>query len=67
MIALVAGPIVGIGWWVFDVLVLAPEFYVFPSDRFDVLSPMLLIGAFVGVVAALAFAIVYRLRFPRGR
>jgi hypothetical protein len=67
VVALIAGPIVGIVWWALDVFVLAPELYIFPSDYLEVLPPILLIGTFVGVIAALAFALAYRVRLPKGR
>ena len=67
IVALIAGPIVGIGWWAVDVFVLAPDLYVFPSDYIESLPPHLLIGLFVGVVTALAFALAYRIRLPKGR
>lgn len=66
LVALGAGPVVGLGWWALDVFVLSPESYVTPSEYFASLPGTLLIGTFVGVITALAIAIVYRLRSPKG-
>ena len=67
VVALIAGPILGICWWAIDVFLLSPDLYVSSSEYFEVLPPILIIGTFVGVVTALAFALVYRLRLPKGR
>ena len=67
VVALIAGPIMGIYWWAIDVFLLGRDLYVSSSEYFEVLPPILLIGTFVGVVTALAFAVVYRVRPSKGR
>lgn len=65
IVALIAGPLLGIALWAFHVFVLTPENYIFPSDYLGLLTPILVIGTFVGVATALVFAFGYRVRRQR--
>ena len=63
--SLVAGPVIAFGLWAADVFVLNPDMYplAFQGDALATLSRIMILGALVGVVAAVVFAVTLR----RGR
>jgi hypothetical protein len=64
--SLVAGPLAGLLFWSVDVHVANPTRYPLPSDSTALLGAVLLIGTFVGCVAALVFGIALHLRHRGG-
>lgn len=61
--ALFAGPSIALAWWAADVFVFNRD-YLLPSDGWALLPPILIIGTFVGVISAVAFAVAVYL-LPR--
>ena len=62
--ALVAGPVIAFASWAAEVFVFHPDMYpaAFQGDAMATLSGTMIIGAFVGVVAAVAFAVALNAR-----
>jgi Na+/proline symporter len=62
--SLVAGPVIAFALWAAEVFVLHPDMYptAFQGDALATLSRVMIIGAFVGVVASVAFAAVLNAR-----
>jgi len=65
--ALIAGPIIAASGWAAHVFVLSAESYISATERFEMLPSLLWIGVIAGVISAVAFAIAYRIRPPKGR
>ena len=62
LVSLFAGPAIALVWWAADVFIFNPDMYPRDSDAWALLPPIVLIGAFVGVVASVVFAIALNLR-----
>ena len=58
--ALIAGPVVSIGFWALDVYVVSAEYYLTPYERKEALPAFVTIGVFVGVVVSALVAAIKR-------
>ena len=64
LVSLITGPVIAFGLWAADVFVLNSEMYLsaFQGDAMTALSRVMIIGASVGVVASVVFAVALNAR-----
>ena len=61
-VSLIAGPLLGLGYWAVETNFIRPEHYPHPTDSTRLLTAVLFLGAFAGCTASLVFGTALHLR-----